>query len=153
METIKGAEKLKQYLSEEQLNKLQKAGQRYIEQYNTTFTIQSVTDQEITIETTQTENTSGKYATEATLIKRGQDLLIKLLPNHKIMVDAQPIFPSPTSVVDAKWIDQQMQQKGIRIKQIAFETGIDRDDISNWVTGKRSMGQIVKAMFFFYFSR
>ncbi|MGQ7855201.1 helix-turn-helix domain-containing protein [Pedobacter sp. WC2501] len=67
------------------------------------------------------------------------------------MVEAQPIFPSPTSVVDAKWIDKQMRQKGIRIKQIAFEIGIDREDISNWVTGKRSIGQIVKAMF--YFSR
>ncbi|MFC1225361.1 hypothetical protein ACFE6N_16250 [Pedobacter sp. BG31] len=45
-----------------------------------------------------------------------------------------------------------MQEKGLRIKQIAFETGIDCESISDWVTGKKAMGKTVKAMFYFYLS-
>ncbi|RZM23844.1 MAG: XRE family transcriptional regulator, partial [Pedobacter sp.] len=33
---------------------------------------------------------------------------------------------------------------------IAFDTGIDRETIADWVTGKRQMSQLVKAMLFFY---
>lgn len=46
-----------------------------------------------------------------------------------------------------------MNEKGIRIKQIAFDTGIDRESISDWVTEKRNMSQIVKAMFYYYLSK
>jgi len=46
-----------------------------------------------------------------------------------------------------------MLQKGVRIKQIAFDTGVDRESVSEWVTGKRSMSQIVKALFYYYLSK
>lgn len=150
---IQGAEKLQQYLSAEQIVKLQKAAMRHKEQSNTSFNIISLSENTIEIETTQSETSSGKYATAATLVKRAEDLFKKLLPFHKIMVTAQPVRPSLASVVDTKWIEQKMQQKEIRIKQIAFDTGIDREDISDWVTGKRAMGQIVKAMFYFYLDK
>jgi len=153
MENIKGVEKLEKLLSSEQLAKLLKAAKRHKEQSNTTFDIISADDKLLAIQTTQKETNSGKYATQATLIKRAEDLFGKLLPKHRILVDAQSVVPSPTNLVDIKWIDEKMQQKGIRIKQIAFETGIDREDISDWVTGKRAMEQIVKAMFYFYLCR
>jgi hypothetical protein len=54
-------------------------------------------------------------------------------------------------VVTPGWIDRKMVEKEVRIKQIAFDTGLDRKDISGWVTGERNMSQIVKAMFFYYF--
>ncbi len=150
---IQGVEKLQQYLSAEQIIKLQKAAKRHNEQSNTSFSIISISENTMEIETSQSETASGKYATAATLVKRAEDLFKKLLPSHKLLVTAQPLIPSPISVVDTKWIDEQMQQKGIRIKQIAFDTGIDREDISDWVTGKRSMGQVVKAMFYFYLNK
>jgi len=150
---IQGVEKLQQYLNEEQIVKLQKAAKRHKEQSNTSFSIISLSENTVAIETSQSETSSGKYATETTLVKRTEDLFKKLLPSHKILVTAQPMIPSPANIVDTKWIDQKMQQKGIRIKQIAFDTGIDREDISDWVTGKRSMGQIVKAMFYFYLNK
>ncbi|TDQ11219.1 helix-turn-helix domain-containing protein [Pedobacter metabolipauper] len=150
MSTIQDIEQLENYLSTEQLIKLKKAADRHAMQSNIGFKIQSVSDKAIDVEIIQAETPSGKYASEATLVKRTEDLFRKSLPNFKINVSTETFLASPSSVVNAAWIDKKMQEKGVRIKQIAFETGIDRESISDWVTGKRSMSQLVKAMFYFY---
>ena len=91
--------------------------------------------------------------TETTLIKRTQELFSKFLPQSQLVILPVTFRPSPASAVTPAWLDQKMNEKGIRIKQIAFDTGIDRESISDWVTGKRNMSQIVKAMFYYYLSR
>jgi hypothetical protein len=152
MSTIQNIQKLENHLNTEQLTKLEKAAERHAAQSNIVFKIHSVEDNAIEVETIQAETPSGKYASEATLIKRTEDLFRKSLPNYNIKVSTETFLPSPASLVNASWIDKKMKKKGVRIKQIAFETGIDRESISDWVTGKRSMSQIVKAMFYFYLS-
>lgn len=144
---------LNDYLNAEQIAKLEKAAARHKEQSNVSFKVMSIRDKTIEIETAQAETPSGKYATEATLVKRTEELFSKLLPGFNISVSTETVLPAPASIVSPAWIDKKMQEKGIRIKTIAFETGIDRESISDWVTGKRSMSQIVKAMFYFYLSR
>lgn len=153
MSSIQNIDLLESHLTTEQIIKLDSAAGRHQEQSNTNFYIQSVNDRTIHVETTQGQTTSGKYASEATLIKRTEDLFQKALANYKIIVSPQTFKPSPASLVNTAWIDKMMQQKGIRIKQIAFDTGIDRESISEWVTGKRSMSQIVKALFYYYLSK
>lgn len=133
------------------IDQLNKSADRHTVQSNITFTILSFEGDVIEVEARQGENKSGKYASEATLIKRTQEVFSKV-PEFKLNVYPETFLPSPTSVVNTGWLEKKMQEKGVRIKQIAFDTGIDRESISDWVTGKRSMSQIVKAMFYFYFS-
>lgn len=149
---ITGIEKLNSALSSEQIDQLNKAADRHTAQSNISFTLLAIEDNLIEIETAQGENKSGKYATEATLIKRTQEVFSKIT-EFQLKVHPLTYLPSPTSVVNTAWLERKMQEKGVRIKQIAFETGIDRESISDWVTGKRSMSQIVKAMFYFYLSK
>ena len=150
MSVILGIEKLNTLLSEDEIAKLEKAAERHKVQSSITFCILTLEKDTIQIETTQSENRSGKYASEATLIKRTHELFDKWLPNFKVAISPAPFLPSPTSVVNPVWLEKKMDEKGVRIKQIAFETGIDRESIADWVSGKRSMSQIVKAMFYFY---
>ncbi|SMC87654.1 helix-turn-helix domain-containing protein [Pedobacter africanus] len=153
MSSIPGIEQLSSRLSAAQIEKLSKAAERHKTQSNITFTILSVSDDYLEIETAQGETKSGKYATEATLIGRTKELFEKLCPGAEIRVSPASFAPAPASIVNTAWLERRMQEKGVRIKQIAFDTGIDRESISDWVTGKRSMSQIVKAMFYFYLSR
>ena len=150
MSSIQNINLLEPILTPEQIFKLDKAAARHQEQSNTNFKILSETEKTINIETAQGETGSGKYATEDTLIKRTEDLFRKHLPEYKIIVSPETFQASPASIVNTAWIDKMMQQKGIRIKQIAFDTGIDRESVSDWVTGKRRMSQIVKALFYYY---
>lgn len=153
MSIILGVEKLHIVLTEDKLTQLEKAAERYKIQSNITFCILAIKENTVQIETTQSENRSGKYASEATLIKRTHEIFDKWLPNFDIQINSAPFLPSPTSVVNPAWLEKKMEEKGVRIKQIAFETGIDRKSIAEWISGKRSMSQIVKAMFYFYLTK
>lgn len=153
MSVILGIEKLKSQLDEQQLDLLEQAAETHKKQSNITFCILVMEADSIQIETSQAENRSGKYATEASLVKRTHEVFDKWLPKFDIQVIPATYLPSPTSVVNPKWLEQKMDEKGLRIKQIAFDTGVDRESIADWVSGKRSMSQIVKAMLFFYLSK
>jgi hypothetical protein len=153
MATITGIENLNNLLSAQQIEKLLKGAQRHQTQSNITFTVRQVIPEELQLETVQGETKSGKYASEATLISRTKELFEPFFPNLQISVSPVTFAPSPASIVTSAWLESKMLRKGIRIKQIAFDTGIDRESIADWVTGKRGMSQIVKAMFYFYFSK
>jgi hypothetical protein len=153
MSTILGIEKLIDKLEPEELEQLDKAAAVHKTQSNIEFCILSVDDTSVSIETTQSETRSGKYANQTTLIKRTLEVFEKTLSKFEIEVEAVPYLPNPTSIVTPVWLERKMKEKDVRIKQIAFETGIDRESISDWVTGKRAMSQIVKAMFYFYLSK
>lgn len=149
MSIIIGLEKLQTQLTTEKINQLNRAAEIHQKQANITFSLLALEDDTIDIEAAQGENKSGKYASESTLIKRTHEVF-SLLPEFKVKVHPVTFLPSPASVVTSAWLEKKMREKDIRIKQIAFDTGINRESISDWVTGKRSMSQIVKAMFYFY---
>lgn len=153
MDVILGIKNLKPLLSDEQIHQIEQAAEVHKIQANISFCILAVEDHAIQIETAQAENRSGKYATAATLTKRTREVFDKWLPAFDIQVIPATFMPSPTSVVNPAWLENKMKEKGIRIKQIAFDTGIDRESISGWVSGKRNMSQLVKAMFYFYLTK
>lgn len=153
MSSIPGIEKLAAILNETDTQKLTRSADRHFTASNITFTILSVSEGTIEIETAQGETKSGKYASEVTLISRTRELFAKLLPKMELHISPATYAPSPASTVTTQWLEEKMKLKGVRIKQIAFETGIDKESISDWVTGKKSMSQIVKAMFYFYLNR
>jgi hypothetical protein len=153
MSVIQELHKLDQILDKEQLEQLDAAAEMHQEQSGIEFRIAEVEGEVVHIETSQSERRSGKYANEATLFKRTREVFEKRLKGIKLEVQAFPHLPSPTSVVTTKWLESKMNEKGVRIKQIAFDTGVDRESIADWVSGKRSMSQIVKAMFYFYLSK
>lgn len=153
MDVILGIKNLKPLLSDEQIHQIEQAAEVHKIQANISFCILAVEDHAIQIETAQAENRSGKYATAATLTKRTREVFDKWLPAFDIQVIPATFMPSPTSVVNPAWLENKMKEKGIRIKQIAFDTGIDRESISGWVSGKRNMSQLVKAMFYFYLAK
>ncbi|MFP5079748.1 helix-turn-helix domain-containing protein [Pedobacter sp. JCM 36344] len=152
MSIILGIETLIDNLDSDKLEQLDKAAAILKSQSNIEFRILSVDETNISIETAQSETRSGKYANQATLVKRTLEIFEKILSGFNIDVEPVPYLPTPTSVVNPAWLNKKMKEKGVRIKQIAFETGVDRESISDWITGKRAMSQIVKAMFYFYLS-
>jgi len=153
MPIIAGIETLTDLLATDQLEALEKAAEIHKMQSNIQFTIKDVRDQKIYLEVSQSETRSKKYANEATLIKRAHEVFDKWFPEYELDIEPTTHGLTPTSVVTPAWLERKMKEKNVRIKQIAFDTGVDRDSIADWVSGKRSMSQIVKAMFFFYLSK
>lgn len=51
--------------------------------------------------------------------------------------------------VDTSWIAQRMEAKSLTQVEVSRQTGIDKSNISAWISGLRPMSKIVKAMFYF----
>jgi hypothetical protein len=151
MGNIKNLELLSEALDQATLQNLDAAALTHLKQSNIEFTVVSLEEKTVTVDAEQGK-TSGNYANHRTLIKRAGEVFDKYLPSgYSLLVNPREYEESPAMVVTPAWIDRKMIEKEVRIKQIAFDTGLDRKDISGWVTGERNMSQIVKAMFFFYF--
>jgi len=153
MNAIKGMDRLTGILTTQQLGQLEKGAQRHLDQSNVTFSVLSVTPGQIEIEAAQGQSKSGKYASQALLKARAEALFGGYLPQAMLHITPLTFAPSTASTVTTSWLEIRMRQKGLCIKQIAFDTGINRESISGWVTGKKPMSQIVKAMFYYYLSK
>lgn len=153
MSVIIDIEKLSERLKAEELEELDAAAAVHQKQSNIEFRIIEVEEDVMHIETSQSETRSGKYAKEAALVKKTHEVFDRWFPGLKLQIQVSPHLPSPATVVTTAWLERKMNEKGVRIKQIAFDTGVDRESIADWVSGKRSMSQIVKAMFFFYLNK
>jgi hypothetical protein len=153
MGIIIGIDHLHKILSAEQIEQIEAAAAIHQSQSNIEFTILKLEEQAVHIEAAQSTTRSGRYATEASLLKKAHEVFDKFLSGYTIHFELSPHLPSLSSIVTPAWLEMKMKEKEVRIKQIAFETGIDRESIADWVNGKRNMSQLVKAMFYFYLSR
>lgn len=153
MTVIKGLDKLQGIIGEKEVAQLNKAATTHKKFSNIVFEIEDADESALTVLVEQEQNSSGNYANQRTLIKRAHEVFDKVVPSSvQLNVKAQEYFESPTTKVTPQWIEQQMLDKEVRIKQIAFDTGINKSDISAWLNGIKPMSQIVKALFYYYFS-
>ena len=154
MSTIINIEKLQALIDETGMAKVDAAAAVHKKQSNIEFNILTVEENTLTVATEQGKTGSGKYANLKTLVKRTHEVFDNVLPpSCKLEVQPTEYLESPAATVTPDWINKKMLEKEIRIKQIAFDTGIDRTDLSAWINGLRPMSQIVKALFYYYFNR
>lgn len=157
MSTIKNIHKLSGILTPEQIAKLEAGAGLHRRHSNIEFKILDVKDQpalsEMTVRVTQGKHLSGNYADIKTLIDRTRELFKPFVKDRMIYVHAFPFLGSIIDSVTPEWLSEKMLKKGVKITDIVTDTGIDRTNISAWINGKRPMSQIVKAMFYFYFTR
>lgn len=151
MSTIENLDTLSAVLDAGDLKKLDDAASVHLKQSNIRFAVTGLSGDTLSVRAEQGQ-TGGNYARYRTLIKRAQEVFGRFLPAG-VTLDVMPVEfrESPTAVVSPGWISRQMEEKGVSIRQIAFDTDIDRKDIAGWVTGERNMSRIVRALFYYYF--
>lgn len=151
MPTIKNLHKIAGLLDDNAINKLEGGAALHKRHSNIEFKILSVSDNDIVVQVVQDKHLSGNYADQKTLAQRGKELFKPFFPNHDIHAHATVYFEPPTSLVTPEWINRQMTEYSVKIKDLVKETGIDKTNLSAWLGGHREMSQPVKAMFFYLF--
>lgn len=150
--TIKNLKKLEDYLSSEQLEKLDAGAALHKRHAAIEFKIIAAVNATLTVQVIQGKNQSGAYSDQKTLIERGKELFAPFLPDWKINVHATPYTESEIhNMVTTSWVSNEMAKRDIKIKDMVVDTGLDKTNLSAWISGKRPMSNIVKAMFYFYF--
>jgi hypothetical protein len=151
MSVIKNIHLLEAHLKEnpELERKLEAGAELHLRHARIEFKILSVKGDSVTVRVTQGQSPSENYLTAQELSSRAKDLFAQLYPHLTIHARAIPYSPPKVEVVSPEWIQNRMKEKQIDNKTIVEMTGVDKANISNWVSGSRPMSQPVKAMFYF----
>src|SRR5437868_7110286 len=100
-------------------------------QENISFKIVEYDDEKIIIQAVQGKTVSGFYHTQKTLIDLVHKTFASFFIGKKLSVHAIPFVENSPGKVDIKWINKKMLEMGIRINDIANDTGIDHKELSD----------------------
>jgi hypothetical protein len=151
MNTIKNIHKLDQLgLSGKDKQRLEAGAALHRRMSNITFKILEVTDNAITLSVSQGRHLSANYADKKTLVTRTRELFQRFFPDKKIHPRVFAYEPNPVTLIDSRWVKNQMEDLGLGVTDVVNDTGIDKTNISAWANGTRPMSQPVKAMFYHY---
>lgn len=149
MTTIKNIKLIEDILSASQLERLEAGAVLHLRHARIEFKILEFDGKSITVRVTQGKSPAEYYFTSKDLATRAKELFGAVLPDLDIRARAIPYSAPTVEVVSPEWIQAKMSEKGMDNKSIVEMTGVDKANISNWISGKRPMSQPVKAMFYF----
>jgi len=138
-------------LSGEDIDKMEHAALQHKRYSNITFKIVGVLPGKIIFKPVQGKNAGGNYFSIKRLIEITHETFDRFFPGKKILVQPVVFKESPANKVDATWINDRMLHLGVKLKDIASDTGIDYTQLSSLVSGSRPISQPMKALFWFYF--
>jgi hypothetical protein len=150
MEILTGTH-LVRFLQKDDIKAIEQIAFNYWQSDRLTFKILKVTAEAVTIGITQNFSETGKYLSQKELIELIHMIFDKYFPNHKIYVHASPYVESPALKVNPEWIKKKMDEHGVKLKDIATETGLNNTQLSHLITGSKPLSDAMKAMFYFYF--
>lgn len=102
------------------------------------------------IQVKQTQPTrTGRIFTQKEIVTRAQQLFADLrFINYRIV----PVTFSPDfSIVTTEWINQQMNDLGLKNSDVGRQTGINKSTLSLFFTGKKNLTLMHKALLWYYF--
>ena len=136
-------------LNASQLEKLEAGAALHLRHSRIEFKILDYDGKAVTIRVTQGKSPAEYYLSVKELSLLAKDLFGAFLPHLDIRSRAIPYSEPSVEVVSPEWIHDKMSEKGLDNKSISEMTGVDKANISNWISGQRPMSQPVKAMFYF----
>ena len=148
MNTLKNIHKLRDHLTAEDLEALDQAAYLYARHAQIYLKIIDLNDSEIIVEIRQEKNNQENYLDKKELSERARSLLDRYFPDHTIHIGPSPYRHPPVDQVTPEWVQKRISKKRISSKEIRDLTGIDKGNISKWISGSRPMSRPVKTMFY-----
>lgn len=149
MSEIKGIELLG--ISPSQVETLQHRAAQHMRFSSIDFKVLEVGPEAVAIRIRQGASHAGNYFDAKRLIEITHETFDDLLPKGmQIRTRPIPYRPSPPDVVTREWLQEQRGQR--KTKDIAHDLGIDANMVSAYIGGQRPLSNVVRAMFYYYFT-
>lgn len=149
--TVKNVEALG--LSPEALATLETRAALHRRYSNITFKVLEVTPHSVVLAVRQGRSHAGVYFDVKRLIEILRETFGDLLAGRRIEQRPYTYKPAPPDVVTPDWLRERHAASGKQIQEIAAELGVDRNSVSAYVGGKKPLSGVVRAMFYYYFTR
>jgi hypothetical protein len=116
------------------------------------FRIVSVSDTEMILSIHQDKSFHENKFDHVRLREIAHETFDPFIGTRKLHVSIKVDVSSPPDIVTPGWIKKKMLDKGIKIKDIVSDTGIDKSTISSYINEHKPLSHVTKAMFFYYFN-
>lgn len=146
--TIKNARLIEGLLSAEELERINHGSQLHQRHARIRFKVLEVKEDSITVQVVQTKSPAENYLSAKELAARAKELFGKFFPDKNIHTRPSPYVSPSVDHATPGWIQRKLEEKGLSQVAIVELTGIDKTNLSAWISGKRQMSQPVKAMFY-----
>lgn len=150
MNLIKNLHLLDGYVPAEDHKKMEYAAALHRTHANIIFKIVRCDDKSVVIQAAQGRTEADNYMPKKRLIEIVHETFGDFFKGRKITVNPIEYKQPECTVVTPHWIQEVMHVKGLKLKRIAEETGVDYTQLSSVVTGDRPLSKAMKAMFFYY---
>lgn len=151
MAVLKNVHLLEGIAKQSDLVKMEHAALQHKRYSNIEFKIVDVGNKEVIIQVSQGKSAAENYADKKRLIEIVKETFGRFFEGYRIKTHPIPYKVPDCEIVDAAWINKQMLRYGIKAKDIAADTGLDRTNITTIISGDRPLSQIMKALFWYYF--
>lgn len=149
MNVIKNRRLIESLLSKDQLDRLELGAAMHKRHSRIHFKVVEVGENHLSVQTEQTKSPAKNYLSAKELEERTKSLFGSFFPAKEIWVLSNEYVPPTVDDVTPTWLQTKMRDKGINQSAIVRATGIDKTNISAWLSGSRPMTQPVKAMFYY----
>lgn len=139
------------WLSEDDLLKMEHSALAHQRFSRITFKIMSVKDGVVTVLTTQGKSPQDNHVDAKRLVEITKELFAERCNGMVLHVGTVPYVASPTEVVSTDWLRQQMSRHKLALKAMAADTGINKSSLSSVITGDKPLSDPMRAMFYYYF--
>ena len=153
MNIIKAIHKIRQMLTEEQVDKLERLALQYQRYSRIFFKVVSVDKEEkiLILSVYQEKSPLENYLTDKELRERAQELFSPFFEGYTLNIGATIYTESPAEEVTPEWIQERMNRYKVGGKQLVKDLGIAKAEISALINGHREMGIRTKGLFYYYF--
>ena len=137
--------------SEKEKMMMEHAALEHSRHCNITFKFVEVDPKKVIIQIVQGKNSHGHHFDSKRLIEIVHETFDRFFKDRKVHVHPVPYKKSPVDSVDSIWVNKQMLERSIKLKTIAFDTGIATTQLSSLISGANPLSQPMKALFYYYF--
>lgn len=149
MQTIKNLKRIKFHISDDAVDSLNILADANYRCYGVEFKILKYEDGVATIQALQSKK-KDKSLSVAELVSMAKKMFLSM-EGLKIHVHPVCFIESVVETVDPSWIKVQMQSKKVKLKDIVFDSGIDKTCLSAIINNHVGLSQPMKAFFYYYF--
>ncbi|MFC0182537.1 hypothetical protein ACFFJX_08175 [Pseudarcicella hirudinis] len=146
--TIQNLKRL-QYLSEDQLAKLERTAIAHKRYSNIRFNIVFVDKKEVVVEVSQGRSLSENYADAEGLVRLTKEMIDNsMLSGRALRVGTKIYIKTDSDIVTTSWIKNKMSKVGMRAVDVEQYMSIDKSTLSLYLNGRRELTRKVKSDFF-----
>lgn len=138
-------------ISEQDKLLIEHAALEHIRFSNLRFKFMEYEPKQVIIQAAQGKSDLRNHFTKKRLIEIVNETFGRFFEGKKIIVHPIPYQEAACNVVDTAWVNKQMLEKGVKLKDIAADTGITYTHLSSVISGNKEMTQQMKALFYYYF--